>query len=234
MLFKPNKDDIAAGLNFACAVLGIGSLAMGRNFGRAGFWPGTIALMLMFSINLYSTVALSKCMRMTPAHVRTYGDLGEHVGGAFGRYAVIVTQFGTCLILPIAFLVLGGNTLLPYIFKIGAANVYIPLMAITLLPVVLIRTLKEAAWAALLGTAGAVFGDVFAVIDSMMTETVHHSEPKLDIDNVLCVFGSMTMAFGGAVVVPAIQREHANPERMPTIVLFVLLIITLAYFFIGL
>ena len=103
MLFKPNKDDIAAGLNFACAVLGIGSLAMGRNFGHAGFWPGTVALFLMFAVNLYSTVALSKCMLKTPNYVRTYGDLGEYVGGAFGRYAVIVTQFGTCLILPIAF-----------------------------------------------------------------------------------------------------------------------------------
>lgn len=85
-----------------------------------------------------------------------------------------------------------------------------------------------------LGTLGAVVGDFVAVYDSY-----HHSPFYLDtrpyahLNTILSVFGSMALAFGGSVVIPTIQRDLVHPERMPTIILVVLVLVVLAYFVIG-
>lgn len=235
----PSKHDLAAGFSYTCAVLGIGSLAMGRNFGRSGIYYSSFALLMMYAINLFCTIGLSIVLNHTPRDIVTFSDLGGYVCGKYGKYAVMISQLGACLVLPIAFLVLGGGTILPIIFKHvfengGLPNVYIPLMAMVLLPVVLIKSLKEAAWVTYLGTFGAVFGILFAVMDSILHSNYYdNAMPKYEPSTVLSVFGSMTMAFGGAIVLPNIQREHPKPENMPMIVFVVLTIISIIYFCIG-
>ena len=147
-------------------------------------------------------------MRVTPNHVKTFTDLGEYAFGSFGKYAVLITQFGTCLVVPIAFLVLGGATIMPVVFEGGNANVYILIIGLALWSIVLIRSLKEATWVALLGSAGTLLGDLFAVLDSMLNSPYYDNiTPVFEANNVLKVFGSMSMAFGGAVIIPAIQRQ---------------------------
>lgn len=163
-VFRPSREDLGAGFNYMCAVLGIGSLAMGRNFGRAGLLPASLALALMFLMNVFASTALSVAMLRAPADVTTFAELGQFACGKYGKMLVLVSQMGTCVLLPIAFLVLGGVTLLPTIFEEGSPNVYMALMALTCLPVVLIRTLKEAAWAAVIGMLLCVDHD--DVVDS--------------------------------------------------------------------
>ena len=179
--FRPTKDDIYAGFNAQCAVLGIGSLAMGRNFGTAGIWPATCALVLMFIINATAQVALSRAMFLAPPHVETFSDLGGHVYGKPGRIIALITQFGACLMIPIAFLVLGGAYIMPLLFGPLNHNIYIAVMALALLPFVLIRTLKEGAWLALLGALGAILGIAFAIIDSVSFSPFYaETQPKFE------------------------------------------------------
>ena len=237
-LKKYGVEDLKAISNISCCVLGLGSLALVRAYAKAGPVYSTIALFLMCFINIYSTAAISRCMMRAPIYVQTYGDLGEYLWGSKGRYLVIVTQFCSCLITPIAFLVLGGSQILPNLFKDvwpnAGANEFIPLMAICLLPVVLIRTLKEAAWVALIGAAGTVFGDLFAVIDSYMSgPTAVQATPDPTFINVVSVFGSLSLAYGAGVVIPGIQRDLKRPENMPMNIAVSLFAITVVYLLIG-
>lgn len=236
--FKPNKHDFSAAISFTCAVMGIGSLGMGRAFGRAGAWPACIQLLLMYLFNTFAAVALSITMRQSPRHVQTFGDLGEYVAGPFGRYFTVSMQFGTCLLVPIAFLVLGGSMILPNLLQEvwpdASPNVMIPLMAITLLPFALVRTLKEGTFAAVLGSLGAAVGVLISVSDSMVHSPYFiNTAPRASASVILSVFGTMAMSYGGSVIIPAIQREHPQPERMPTIIVAVFTTITICYWLIG-
>ena len=97
---------------------------------------------------------------------------------------------------------------MPVVFEGGNANVYILIIGLALWSIVLIRSLKEATWVALLGSAGTLLGDLFAVLDSMLNSPYYDNiTPVFEANNVLKVFGSMSMAFGGAVIIPAIQRQ---------------------------
>ncbi|KAF0715191.1 hypothetical protein As57867_003508, partial [Aphanomyces stellatus] len=113
-------EDLKMCFSLCCSVYGIGSLGMPGNFARAGFWYASAALFVMAAINIYSTVCISKVMLEAPKHVRTFGDLGEFVLGTWGRWLVTIPHMITCILVPIAFLVLGGTlltTLFPASFE---------------------------------------------------------------------------------------------------------------------
>lgn len=238
MITKFTVEDWKGSFNVMCCVLGLGSLGLARCYAQAGPVYATIALFVMCIINIYTTSYVSKCMKRAPLYVQTFGDLGEYCAGTFGRYLVVVTQFGSCLMTPIAFLVLGGSQILPNLFKDvwpdAQPNQFIPLMAACLLPIVLIRSLKEGAWVALIGAAGTFFGDGMAVIESMIkTVPYSHTTTAPTVGNVAGVFGTLSLAYGAAVVIPGIQRDLKHPERMPAIIAFSLLVITVIYLLIG-
>ena len=231
-------EDWKAAFNLSCCVLGLGSLGLARCFSIAGPVYTTIALLIMCVVNIYSTAAISKCMLRAPVYVQTYGDLGEFILGPAGRYSVVCAQFGTCLMVPIAFLVLGGSQILPNVFHDvwphASANHFIPLMALCLLPIVLIRTLKEAAWVALIGAAGTFLGDFVAVVDSYINATHYtHAQVAPTPMSVATVFGTLSLAYGAGIVIPGIQRDLKRPENMPSLITIALLIITGIYFAIG-
>ena len=83
--------------------------------------------------------------------------------------------------IPIAFLVLEGAYIMPLLFGPLNHNIYIAVMALALLPFVLIRTLKEGAWLALLGALGAILGIAFAIIDSVSFSPFYaETQPKFE------------------------------------------------------
>lgn len=232
-------DDVRATFNITCCVLGIGSLSMARASASASPPIALAGLILMTVVSIYATLALSKCMLASPRNVVTYSDLGEHLFGHTGRMAVLLSQIANCLMVPIAFLVLGGGQLLPQIFASWNldANFWIPIMALSLLPVVLIRSLKEGAWVALIGAAGAFFGDLIALVDALKYTPERPMTVNLDTHlkfaNVVKVFGSFSLAFGAAVVIPSIQRDHANPASMTKPIVLSLSVVAVCYAGIG-
>ncbi|KAG3070692.1 hypothetical protein PI125_g22930 [Phytophthora idaei] len=110
-------DDAKASFNLFCCVCGIGSLAMPSNYARAGPVYASIALGFMIFANTYAAIKLSKAMLAAPSSVKTYGDLGEWSLGKWGRFFSVVSQMGVCVLVPIAFLVL-GSTLLDVLFPV--------------------------------------------------------------------------------------------------------------------
>ncbi|KAG3044747.1 hypothetical protein PC121_g21726 [Phytophthora cactorum] len=210
-------EDAKASFNLFCCVCGIGSLAMPSNYARAGPVFASIALAFMIFANTYATLKLSKVMLVAPSSVKTYGDLGEWALGKWGRFFTVVSQMGVCLLVPCAFLVL-GSTLLDVLFPDSFSQIFwIIFMALMVIPVCLIPTLKESAGMAFAGCMGTVIADIIAVSVLQWNMRGHDSVPSPDVTlhQVLTCFGNLALAYGAAIVVPDLQREHSQPQRMP-------------------
>ncbi|KAI9990055.1 hypothetical protein PInf_020361 [Phytophthora infestans] len=214
-------EDAKISFNIFCCFCGIGSLSMPSNYARAGPLYATIALLLMAFVNVYATVALSKVMLVAPKSVKTFSDVGAWVFGTTGQYAVMISQLLVCLLMPCAFLVL-GSTLLDVLFPDSFSQIFwMVFMAVTVIPVCLIPTLKEASSVALMGCLSTVIADVVGVFILEWEMRGHPSIPKPDVSphQVVTAFGNLALAYGAAVVIPDLQRQHSQPERMPRIIM---------------
>lgn len=221
-------EDAKTSFTLFCCVCGIGSLAMPSNYARAGPVLATGALLFMIFANTYATLKLSKVMLVAPSSVRTYGDLGEWALGKWGRFFTVVSQMGVCLLVPIAFLVL-GSTLLDVLFPDSFSQVFwIIFMALMVAPVCLIPTLKESSGMAFAGCLGTIIADIIAVALLQWNMRGHGSAPSpaLSVHQVLTCFGNLALAYGAAIVVPDLQREHSQPQRMPRVVVITILFIS--------
>ncbi|EEY55104.1 amino acid/auxin permease-like protein [Phytophthora infestans T30-4] len=94
-------------------------------------------------------------------------------------------------------------------------------MAVTVIPVCLIPTLKEASSVALMGCLSTIIADVVGVSILEWEMRGHPSIPKPDVSlhQVVTAFGNLALAYGAAVVIPDLQRQHSQPERMPRIIM---------------
>ncbi|KAL3670212.1 hypothetical protein V7S43_004525 [Phytophthora oleae] len=229
-------EDAKASFNLFCCVLGIGSLGMPSNFARAGPIYATLALAFMMFANTYASVTLSKSMLAAPSSVKTYGDLGEWAWGRWGRFFSVLSQMGVCIMVPIAFLVL-GSTLLDVLFPDTFSQTFwIIFMALLVIPVCLIPTLKESAGMAFAGCMGTAIADIIAVAVLQYNMRGHPSIPTPDVSlhQVLTCFGNLALAYGAAPVIPDLQREHSQPQRMPRVLVITLLTISAFFFAIAL
>ncbi|RLN86811.1 hypothetical protein BBJ28_00008086 [Nothophytophthora sp. Chile5] len=222
MAKKPfyTMEDAKTSFNLFCCIYGIGTLGMPGNFSRAGPALAVIAMAFMAFANIYASVVMSKVMLLAPPSVKTFGDLGEWSLGKWGRWISVVSQMGSCLIIPCVFLVLGGtllNDLFPNAFS---DTVWIIFMALMVLPVCLIPTLKEGAGAAFAGCVGTVTADIIGVSVVMYGMRGHPTVPSPDLSfsQVANCFGNLSLAYGAGIVIPDLQRQHSDPTRMPRVV----------------
>ncbi|RLO07819.1 hypothetical protein DYB28_014572, partial [Aphanomyces astaci] len=236
----PSKQDLLVIVHLVCCVCGIGSLSMPYIFAQAGPTYSTVAFVLNCFFNTYATVALSHCflkLRHVP-HIHTYTDLAVHLWGRKGSFIVQATQLTSCFLLPVAFLVLGGATLLPAIFDgaIGmSTTLWIVVMAVILLPIIYIRVLHEAYIVLISGAAATFVADVLATVDAYVAHGDELYEPtdNVGFTNVLDTFGSFALAYGAALIVPQLQHHHPQPEKMPTALVYGMLLISGFYVTLG-
>ncbi|CAK4892360.1 unnamed protein product [Aphanomyces euteiches] len=217
-----------------CCVYGVGTLSMPKNYASAGFVWASLALVFMAIVNIYATVCISKIMLVAPKSVRTFADLGEFSMGKTGRWLILITQMLTCIMVPIVFLVLGGSILTILFPKSYEDTTWIILMGISLLPVCLIPTLKEGAFAAAAGCLGTVLADAIALyllVDNMEPASKGFTTPKPDVGfkQVAGVFGSLALAYGAGIVIPELQREHSEPTRMPRVIVVTMGLISVLF-----
>ncbi|EGZ22576.1 hypothetical protein PHYSODRAFT_330341 [Phytophthora sojae] len=202
-------EDAKTSFNVFCAVIGIGSLAMPSNYARAGPVYATIPLGFMMFANTYAAIKLSRCWRLHRP-----------------------SRLGVCVLVPIAYLIL-GSTLLDVSFPDTFGRTFwIIFVALMVVPVSLIPMLKESAGMAFAGCMGTAIADIIAVAILQWNMRGHPSIPKPDVSvhQVLTCFGNLAVAYGAAIVIPDLQREHSQPQRMPR-VLMVSIVLISAFFF---
>ncbi|KUF91311.1 WD repeat-containing protein 35 [Phytophthora nicotianae] len=200
-------EDAKTSFNLFCCMYGIGTLGMPGNFSRAGPVIAVIAMAFMAFANIYSSVKMSQVILLAPKSVKTFGDLGEWSMGKWGRWLCVISQMGSCLLIPCVFLVLGGSLLDGLFPDAFSATVWIILMALMVLPVCLIPTLKEGAGAAFAGCMGTIIADVIGVAVVMYGMRGHPTvpSPDLKISQVLGCFGNLALAYGAGIVIPDLQ-----------------------------
>ncbi|KAG7399712.1 hypothetical protein PHYBOEH_008046 [Phytophthora boehmeriae] len=230
------NEDVKIAFSFFCTVYGIGTLGLPSNYARSGAALATGALVFMGFANVCSCVALSRVMLAAPKNVKTYSDVGEWCGGQIGRFLVMFSQFGVCCLVPTAFLVLGGimlDGISPGAFDQQYWSV---IMAAMLLPVILTPTMKEGAGAALAGCLGTLLADAIAIgviINGIGSGHPSPPTPDLEFGQVTSSFGNLALAYSAAIVVPALQREHSQPERMPRVVATTMVFTACLFLIIG-
>ncbi|RLN48715.1 hypothetical protein BBJ28_00001466 [Nothophytophthora sp. Chile5] len=187
------------------------------------------------------SVAVSKALMVAPVSVRTFSDLGFFAFGEMGRRVVLLSEWGVCFLSPIAFLVMGGTILLPCLLKDTAfdsdsgrdSTEWIAWMALGVMPVMLIPTLKAAAPLVYVGGFVAVCADVICIGYSLDKAQSSPRETQIQTDHAVQTFGTIMFAVGTAIVIPPIQRQHTDPTRLANLVSLTLLFITSLYLFIG-
>ncbi|EGZ12736.1 hypothetical protein PHYSODRAFT_516884 [Phytophthora sojae] len=214
-------EDAKTSFNLFCCMYGIGTLGMPGNFSRAGPVLAVIAMAFMAFANIYASVKMSRVILLAPKSVKTFGDLGEWSMGQTGRWLCVISQMGSCLLIPCVFLVLGGSLLDGLFPEAFSATVWIILMALMVLPVCLVPTLKEGAGAAFAGCMGTIIADVIGVAVVMHGMRGHPSvpSPDLKVSQVLGCFGNLALAYGAGIVIPDLQRQNSDPTRMPRVIL---------------
>ncbi|KAG6619874.1 Amino Acid/Auxin Permease (AAAP) Family [Phytophthora cinnamomi] len=224
-------EDFKMAFNVFCCVYGVGTLGMPGNFSRAGPVLAVIAMAFMAFANVYASVAICRVMLLAPKSVRTYGDLGQWCMGKWGHWLAVVAQMASCLLVPCVFLVLGGSLLDGLFPGAFSQSVWIIFMALLCLPVCLIPTLKEGAGAAFAGCAGTVIADIIGVSVVLYGMRGHPSVPSPDLkfSQVAGVFGNLSLAYGAGIVIPALQRQHSEPKRMPRVVFFTISLISVLF-----
>ncbi|CAH0517687.1 unnamed protein product [Peronospora belbahrii] len=222
MLKRPflTGEDYKSAFNLFCCIYGIGTLGMPGNFARAGPKIAVIAMAFMAFANIYSSITMSKVMLLAPKSVKTFGDLGEWSIGMTGRWLCTISQMGSCLLIPCVFLVLGGQLLDGLFPNAFSQTTWTILMALMVLPVCLVPTLKEGSGAAFAGCMGTIVADVIGVTVVIYGMRGHPSVPFPDLkfSQVASVFGNLSLAYGAGIVIPDLQRQHSDPTRMPRVV----------------
>ncbi|KAE8976061.1 hypothetical protein PR001_g25528 [Phytophthora rubi] len=213
-------EDCKSAFNLFCCIYGIGTLGMPGNFARAGPAIAVGAMAFMAFANTYASITMSKVMLLAPRSVKTFGDLGEWSMGATGRWLCVVSQMGSCLLIPCVFLVLGGQLLDGLFPEAFSQSTWTILMALMVLPVCLVPTLKEGSGAAFAGCLGTIIADIIAIAVVIHGMRGHPGVPfpELKFSQVAGVFGNLSLAYGAGIVIPDLQRQHSDPTRMPRVV----------------
>ncbi|KDO29830.1 hypothetical protein SPRG_04929 [Saprolegnia parasitica CBS 223.65] len=197
-------EDMKIVVSLVCCCLGVGSLGLAGNYARAGYVAATIAFILMAIINTYATWCLCKVLVVAPKSILTLGDLGDWCFGRVGKYFSLIFQCLLCAMYPIVYLVLGG-TLLSTLFPMSfSQTTWLILMAITLLPVCLVPTMKEGAGMALAGGLATVLADGIALallitnMEDVNPAGISPPSPEITFTSVTTVFGNLAFAYASA------------------------------------
>ncbi|KAI9905826.1 hypothetical protein PsorP6_014439 [Peronosclerospora sorghi] len=161
-------EDFKTCFNLFCCIYGIGTFGIPGNFARGGPAIAVSAMAFMAFANIYSSIFMSKVMLLSPRSLKTFGDLGEWSMGTTGRWLSLISQMASCLLIPSVFLVIGGQLLDGLFVKAFDQSTWTVLMALMVLPVCLVPTLKEGAGSAFTGCMRTIIADVMGVA------VVHH------------------------------------------------------------
>ncbi|EQC37906.1 hypothetical protein SDRG_04924 [Saprolegnia diclina VS20] len=230
-------EDIKTCFSLFCVVCGIGTLSMPANYARAGYVWATIATVFMAAINVYASVCISKLMLAAPRGVKTLGDIGDWVFGAYGRAAMTVAYLLSCTMASIMFLVLGGSILVELFPSSYDDTTWIILMAASLLPLCLVPTVQESAGTATAGAIGIILADGIALYllgtNVNAPEGVSAPRPEITLSGITTAFGSLSLAYAAGTIIPTLQREHSQPERMPRVITVTLTIVSVFFLLVS-
>ncbi|KXN73326.1 hypothetical protein CONCODRAFT_77452 [Conidiobolus coronatus NRRL 28638] len=235
------KSKYAALLNLGCLLAGTGMLGLPVSL-RQGGWIAVILIPLAAAFAVFCGRLQVDCHYPRPdVRLETYGDVGKE---AFGKPGKIIVEIFSALVN------LGSSIL--YVIFIGEnfqrlskdwgydMNVkYWNIIAgvIVTLPVVLIKSLKEAT---LLGLFGALASVVVVVISCALAFIDLPNQQSKEIVHVVVdwqgfpiALTTLAFAYGACVVYPHLEHSMRHPQQFSQVLIYGLATVATIYTFIA-
>ncbi|KXN74020.1 hypothetical protein CONCODRAFT_77036 [Conidiobolus coronatus NRRL 28638] len=225
--------------NIVCVVAGTGILGLSYALKQSG-WVGLILFFLVAIMAAYTGKLLIECLYVRPnERLEEFHSIGEEAFGKFGKYFVkifhyIITLSSGCIYI----LVAGQN--IDMLTKdrgvpLSERHWIIIAGAVSLLPVALLKTMKEVAWASALGTICTVVMVLVIVIgcfmDLSIVQNVQHqvfNGPELPL-----ALATVAFSYGGNVVYPHVEASMARPKQWNKALYSAMLTITTMYLLVA-
>eukprot|EP01135_Chromosphaera_perkinsii_P008796 Nk52_evm1s1475 gene=Nk52_evmTU1s1475 len=212
-------------VNIICTMVGVGILGLPTAVASTGWMVGLVFMVIGAFFATYCGVLLSKCMHdgNPDKKITSYEELGMYAGGRVGKYAAIITSYGTCFSACILMLILGGQMWDEIIGKGKLSlTIWTAICALIVLPFNYIKTMGHVAYVSIFGMLASIMvfvvvlgQDINEISDNGAADNVKLSNSS-DFQTLANAFVTMVFSFGGAAVFPELMRNMKKQSRFPT------------------
>jgi amino acid permease len=235
------KSKYAALLNLGCLLAGTGMLGLPVSL-RQGGWVAVILIPLAAALAVFCGRLQVDCHYPRPdVRLETYGDVGQEAFGKPGKIIVEIfsalVNLGSCIL----YVIFIGDNLRDLAkdwgFVMGVRYWMIIAGVIVTIPVILIKTLKEAT---LLGLFGALASVVVVVISCVLAfmdlprqqenEVIH---VVVDWQGFPIALTTLAFAYGACVVYPHLEHSMRHPQQFSQVLIYGLATVATLYTFIA-
>ncbi|TPX38127.1 hypothetical protein SmJEL517_g00164 [Synchytrium microbalum] len=221
--------------HLVCVIIGTGILALPYAMRQSG-WIGLFIILFSAIVNDSTGRMLVSCLYHQPGHrLTSYADIGQAAFGQRGRLWVVVFYRSA----------LGGITTL-YVVLAGtnAANglgwmstrVWICLFSIiVMVPVLILKSLKEVAVVSLLATLVSVIVVIVIILAgiSQIAETGGAESNIVNLVGFPSALASVSFSFGGNFIYPDVEASLQEPSTFPSVLRKAMIIVCSIYLLIA-
>ncbi|TPX42496.1 hypothetical protein SeMB42_g05104 [Synchytrium endobioticum] len=228
--------------HLVCVIIGTGILALPYALRQSG-WIGVLIILFSAAVNDSTGRMLVACL-YSPAgrpssskrRLNSYAQVGQ---AAFGRRGkILVDVFYRCALggITTMYIVLAGTNAASGLGMISARAWICVLALVAMIPVIILRSLKEVAVVSLLATLVSIIV-VVIIIAAAITQLIE--SPALPPYNFISISGfpsalaTVSFSFGGNFIYPDVEHSLADPSAFPSVLRKAMLVVCLVYIVIA-
>lgn len=221
------------------AFVGTGVLFLPKAYLNGGMLFSSIIMLVLAVLNTYSYVLLSS------AHEKIGGSFGDMGGILYGKYmramilfSIVISQIGFVA----TYILFTAENLQAFVVAVSncRAGLGIQLLVfvqlIIFLPLSLIRDISKLGFTALIADTFIILGLVYLSYSDIRTLVANHGVSDIVNFNPYgwsMMVGTAVFAFEGIGLIIPIKEAMAQPSKFPTVLVFVMIVITLIFVFMG-
>ncbi|KAI8063485.1 transmembrane amino acid transporter protein-domain-containing protein [Gongronella butleri] len=209
--------------NVVCVVAGTGTLGLPYAFMQGG-WMGLLIFFLSWAMSIYTGVLLVKALYGVPnRRISTFKELSTVCFGWIGGWFTFFLQCWILIGVPSLYMVLSGQNMHSLCqgtsAELNARYWTIICTVFVGLPFVLVKTMKEVAWASAIGSITTVIVVLIVLVVACIEQP---SLPTPQHDAVIwpqfpSALATISFSFGGNVIYPNVELSMRHPRQWPKV-----------------
>ncbi|RIA92546.1 transmembrane amino acid transporter protein [Glomus cerebriforme] len=221
---RPNNSkgsSFGAYINVTCLMAGTGVLGLPEAINKGG-WLSLGLIVMSMIIALYTSIIIIRCLYYNgKSRLSSYGEIGQHAFGTFGRYLVEFFHKITLIGVTVLYLVLAAENLdkLAQHYYLGTTAWTCICAAFVGVPFIFTKTLKEVVSISIFGTFATLFCIIAIVILSFADWSNVRNSPDppshkiLDLSGIPISLATISFSYGGNNVFPHIEESMQKPRH---------------------
>ncbi|RKP07202.1 transmembrane amino acid transporter protein-domain-containing protein [Thamnocephalis sphaerospora] len=206
--------------NIICVIAGTGTLQLPLAMHQGG-WIGLLLIVMSGVMAIYTGNLLIRCLYINPGQrLAGYAAVGEQAFGRVGRYVVMFFNYAIMLGVGCIYIMLTGTQTYSLLKDAGievlSERAWIAVAgAIVLVPLVLLKSLKEAALLSVFGTLTTmvvvVVAAALSIIDIHKPDHAPAHHVFVNPSQLAIALASISFSFGGNVIYPHVEATMRHP-----------------------